>query len=130
MPAVRTEALAAVSGGIGSGKLWSAHKHKRAELLGLTVDNRYTAPQTIKLYDSFATDASKTGAAGATQAAEFRGTSNVQSGFIRLEMTVPAGETQKLGKEDCEGIEFLGRANAIADTTTSDCVIIAQYKLK
>lgn len=130
MPAVRTEALAAVSGGIGSGILWNAHKHKRAELLGLTVDNRYTAPQTIKLYDGFVTDASKTGAAGATQAAEHLGCSNVQSGFIRLELTVPTGETQKLGKEDCEGIEFLGRANAIADVTTSDCVIIAQYKLK
>lgn len=130
MPTARTEALAAVSGGIGSGKLWSAHEHKRAELLGLTIDNQYSAKQKIKLIDSFATDASKTGAAGATQAAEFRGTSNILSGLIRLELTVPPGETQKLGKEDCEGIEFLGRANAIADTTTSDCVIIAQYKLK
>ncbi|GAI45830.1 unnamed protein product [marine sediment metagenome] len=133
MPTARTEAVAggaAVSGGIGSGKLWSAHKHKRAELLGLTIDNRYTAPQTIKLYDGFATDTSKIGSTGDTQTAEFRGTSNVLSGLIRLEMTVPAGETQKLGEEDCKGIEFLGRANAIADVITSDCVIIAQYKLK
>ena len=130
MPTARTTAYAAVSGGIGSGLLWNAHKHKRAELLGVTMDNRYTAPQTIKLYDGFATDASKIGATGGAQVAEFRGTSNVESGLIRLEVTVPAGETQKLGKEDCEGIEFLGRANAIADTTTSDCIIIAQYKLK
>ena len=130
MPTARTQAYAAVSGGIGSGKLWSAHEHKRAELLGLTVDNRHTAALKIQLYDGFATDASKTGSTGATQAAEFLGTSNVQSGLIRLEITLPAGKTQKLGKEDCEGIEFLGRANAIADTTTSDCIIIAQYKLR
>jgi len=96
----------------------------------LTIDNQDTAPQTIKLYDGFVTDASKTGAAGATQAAELLGTSSVLSGLIRLELTVPAGESQKVGKEDCEGIEFLGRANAIAETTTSDCIIIAQYKLK
>ncbi|GAJ03297.1 unnamed protein product, partial [marine sediment metagenome] len=62
--------------------------------------------------------------------AEPLGSINVASGLIRLELTVPAGETQKLGKEDCEGIEFLGRANAIADTITSKCIIIAQYKLK
>ncbi|MBA7682512.1 hypothetical protein ES703_90862 [subsurface metagenome] len=131
MPTARTEAFAAYSGGgIGSGLLWNAHKHKRAELLGLTIDNQDTAPQTIKLYDGFVTDASKTGAAGATQAAELLGTSSVLSGLIRLELTVPAGESQKVGKEDCEGIEFLGRANAIAETTTSDCIIIAQYKLK
>jgi len=129
MPTGRTQALAAVAGGMGSGKLWNAHEHKRAELLGLTIDNQYTVAQKVKLYDGFATDASKTGAAGATQAAEHLGTSNVLSGLIRLELTVPAGESQKLGKEDCKGIEFLGRANAIADTTTSDCIIIAQYKL-
>ncbi|MBA7671407.1 hypothetical protein ES703_79565 [subsurface metagenome] len=133
MPTARTQALATLSGVagyIGSGKLWNAHEHKRAELLGLTIDNQNTVAQKVKLYDGFVTDASKTGAAGDTEAAEFKGTSNVQSGLIRLELTVPAGETHKLGKEDCEGIEFLGRANAIADTTTSDCIIIAQYKLK
>lgn len=130
MPTARTQAFAAISGGIGSGILWNAHEHKRAELLGLTIDNQYEAAQKIKLFDGFATDASKTGAAGATQDAEPLGSINVASGLVRLELTVPAGETQKLGKEDCEGIEFLGRANAIADTTTSDCIIIAQYKLK
>ena len=133
MPTARTQAFeggAAVSGVIGSGLLWNPHKHKRAELLGLTIDNQNTVAQKIKLYDGFGTTSSKTGATGAEQAAEFRGTSNVLSGLTRLELTVPAGETQKLGKEDCEGIEFLGRANAIADTTTSDCIIIAQYKLK
>ncbi len=133
MPTARIEAIVATSGlagGMGSGKLWSAHEHKRAELLGLTIDNQDAAPQKIKLYDGFATVSSKTGATGAAVDAEFRGTSNVQSGLIRLELTIPAGETHKLGKEDCEGIEFLGRANAIADTTTSDCIIIAQYKLK
>ncbi|GAJ21631.1 unnamed protein product, partial [marine sediment metagenome] len=106
----------------GSGLLWNAHEHKRAELLGLTIDNQYTAAQKIRLYDGFATDASKTGATGTAQDAESKGALSVASGLIRLELTVPAGESQKLGKEDCEGIEFLGRANAIADTTTSDCI--------
>ena len=130
MPTARTQAFAAISGGIGSGILWKAHEHKRAELLGLTIDNQYEAAQKVKLYDGFATDASKTGATGTTQDAESKGALSVASGLIRLELTVPAGESQKLGKEDCEGIEFLGRANAIADTTSSDCIIIAQYKLK
>jgi len=130
MPTARTVALPGVSGGIGSGILWNAHKHKRAELLGLIIDNQYSAEEKVQLYDGFVTDASKTGAAGAAQAAEHLGTSNVQSGLIRFEITVPAGESVKLGKEDCEGIEFLGRANAIAGVNTSDCVIIVQYKHK
>ncbi len=129
MPTARSEALAAVSGGIGSGKLWNEHPHKRAELLGLTIDNQYSVKQQIKLYDGFATDASKTNAAGANQVAEYRGASNLQSGFIRLQLTVPPGETHKLSEQDCKGIEFLGRVNVVADVTTSDCVIIAQYKL-
>lgn len=129
MPTARTEAYAAASGW-GSGKLWSEHKHKRAELLGFTTENQSTVPQKIKLYDGFVTDASKTLAAGATQAAEYLGASNLQSGLIRLEMTVPAGEVVKLSEQECKGIEFIGRANAVADTTTSDCIIIAQYKLK
>ena len=112
------------------GLLWNYHEHKKAELLGLTVDNQSIAEQTVKLYDGFDTDASKTGAAGATQAAEYLKLSGVTSGLIRLQLTVPAGETQKLGDEDCKGIEFLGRGTAVASTLTSDCVIIAQYRLK
>lgn len=128
MPTARSEAYAAVSGW-GSGKLWNEHLHKKAELIGLTVDNQYTVPQKIKLYDGFVTNASKT-AAGAAQAAEYLGASNLQSGLIRLQVTVPAGETVRLGEQECKGIEFLGRANAMADTETSDCVIIAQYRLR
>lgn len=128
MPTKQVQAYPSTSG--YPGLLFNAHEHKGAELLGLTVDNQSTYNQTVKLHDGFNTDASKTGAAGATQAAEYLKLSGVGSGLIRLQLTVPAGESVKLGKEDCEGIEFLGRATAVASTLTSDCVIIAQYKLK
>ena len=112
------------------GLLFNEHVHKKVELLGLTVDNQSAADQKVQLYDGFDTVASKTGAAGATQAAEYLKLSGVTSGLIRLQLTVPAGETQKLGKEDCKGIEFLGRGTAVATSLTSDCVIIAQYRQK
>jgi len=128
MPTKQVQAYPSTSG--YAGLLWNAHEHKRAELLGLTVDNQHTTPQTIKLYDGFDTDASKTGSTGGIQTAEHLMLSGVGSGLIRLQLTVPTGETQKLGKEDCEGIEFLGRATAVASDLTSDCVIIAQYKLR
>ena len=113
-----------------TGLLWNAHEHKKGILLGLTIDNQHSAEEKIKLYDCFTTDASKTGSTGATQAAENLGTTHVLSGKIALQMTVPAGDTQKLGKEDCAGIEFLGKVTVIASAETSDCVVIAQYKLE
>jgi len=128
MPTKQVQAYPIASGYLGV--LFNAHKHKRAELLGLTIDNQSIEDQTVKLYDGFDTDASKTAAAGATQAAEYLKLSGIGSGLIRLQLTVPAGETVKPSKEECEGIEFLGRATAVASTLTSDCVIIAQYRLK
>lgn len=127
MPTKQVQAYPITSG--YAGLLWNAHEHKKVELLGLTVDNQSTAEQRVKLYDGFNTDASKT-AAGVTQAAEYLMLSGVGSGLIRLQVTVPAGETAKLGKEDLAGIEFLGRGTAVASTLTSDAVIIAQYRLK
>lgn len=112
-----------------AGLLWNESEHKKAELLGLTVDNQHTTEEKIKLYDCFTTDASTT-QAGVTQAAEDLGTTNVLSGKIRLQLTVPTGETHKLGKEECAGIEFLGKVTAIASAETSDCIIIAQYALR
>jgi len=127
MPTKQVQAYPITSG--YAGLLWNAHEHKKAELLGLTVDNKYTAEQTIKLYDGFDTDAS-TVQDGTAQAAEYLMLSGVGSGLIRLQLTVPAGESVKLGKEDCEGIEFLGRGTAVASALSSDCVIIVQYKLR
>jgi len=110
--------------------LWNTHEHKRADLLGLTIDNKYSAAETVKLHDCFATDASKVDSTGATQAVEYLGVSGCASGLIRLQLTVPAGESVKLGEEDCRGVEFLGKAYAVSSATTSDCVVIAQYKLR
>ena len=123
--------FANASGVLASGaRLWNEGRHKRAELLGLTIDNQHAAPVTMKLYDCFVTDASRTGAAGAAQAAEYLGVSGILSGLLRIQLTVPAGETHKLGEPDCKGIEFLGEARGLADVHTSDCVVICQYKLR
>lgn len=113
-----------------AGLLWNERKHHKAELIGLTIDNKYTATETIKLYDGFTTTASVFMSGGASQASEDLGTTHVLSGKVRLQITVPAGETLKLGKEDLAGTEFLGKATAIASAETSDVVIIAQYQFK
>lgn len=102
---------------------------KRAILEGLKIDNQSIYDQKIELYDCFTTDGSRTAAAGATQAGEDFAT-NVLSGKVRLQITVPIGEFVSLPKEDLRGIEFLGKAYAVASTTISDCVVIAQYRLK
>lgn len=125
MPTVQVQAYTSGYAGL----LWNANKHKKGELLGLTIDNKHSVPETIQLFDGFTTDASKIGSTGATQAAEDLGTTNVLSGKIRLQITVPAGETQKLGKEDLVETTFLGKATAIASAESSDVIIIAQYKL-
>lgn len=123
--------FANASGLIASGALlWNEEKHKRAELLGLTIDNQHTAPITMKLYDCFGTTSSRTGATGGAQDPEYLGVSGILSGLLRLQLSVPTGETQKLSEQDCKGIEFLGKALGLADVHTSDCVVIAQYKLK
>ena len=110
--------------------LWNEELHKGAELLGVTIDNKHTEPETLQLMDCFATDASKLGSTGADQAAEYLGVSGCASGRLRLQMTVPAGETQKLGEEDCKGIEFIGSAYGIGSVTNTNCVIICQYRFK
>jgi len=127
MPTKKVQAYPSTSG--YPGLLWNVHEHKKAELLGLTVDNQHSAAETVQIYDGFDTDASKAAATGATQAAEYLKLSGVTSGLVRLQVTVPAGETVKLGQEDLKGIEFLGRATAVASALSSDCVIIAQYRL-
>lgn len=126
MPTART--IAYISG--HAGLLWNQHVHKKAELEGLTIDNQHIAEETIKLYDCFTATSGKAGATGTAMSQEDLGTTNVLSGKVRLQMTVPAAETVKLGQEDCKGIEFLGKVSVIASVETSDCVVIAQYHLK
>jgi hypothetical protein len=110
--------------------LWNERTHHKAELLGLTIDNQYTAPQKIQLYDGFTTTSGYFMSGAAAQGMEDLGSTNVLSGKIRLQVTVPAGETQKLGKEDLAGTEFLGKATVVASAISSDCVVIAQYNFK
>jgi len=108
--------------------LWNAHEHKRGVLLGLRVDNPSINDEKIELIDGFKTDASKTNAAGAAQAIEDFLT-DVASGKIRLQMTVPAGDFVSLGKDDLREVTFLGKSYVRGDTTTSDCVVTAMYEL-
>ena len=121
-PSIQTDAYT-------SGRaLWNEAKHKRGELVGLKVDNRSAYVEELDLYDGFTTTASKTMAAGATQASEDLGATDVLSGKIRARITVPAGEFHSLGQEDLKEVAFLGKAWVVASTTTADCIIIAQYR--
>ena len=98
-------------------------------LKGLKIDNPSIYDEKIELLDCFTTDPSKSNAAGATQAAEdFYAI--VASGKVRFQMTVPAGESVSLGKEDLEEVTFLGKAYVRGSVTTSDAVIIASYQLR
>jgi len=122
MPAIRATANA--SGAV----LWTptSGSHWTAKLDGLKVDNQSPNVEKIELLDCFTTDPSKTNAAGATQVAEDFNT-QIFSGKIRLQMTVPPAEFVSLGKEDLRGYDFLGTVYVRGDSTTSDCVIVAQY---
>jgi hypothetical protein len=126
MPAAKVTAVASGFGGL----LWNERPHRKAELLGITVDNEYTVPETIQLYDGFATTSGIFMSGGAAQASEDLGVTNVLSGKVRLQMTVPAGETQKLGKEDLAGTEFIGKATVIGSADSANCIVIVQYGFK
>lgn len=121
MPAVRQDAYT-------SGRLlFNSNLHRRTQLVGLSVDNQGVVDQKIELYDGFTTTASKTNAAGATQAAEDF-TTDVLSGKRRLQITVPVGQFVSLEERALKEVTFLGKAWVVASTTTSDCVVVAQYK--
>jgi len=126
MPAIQKTAVSGVL-------LWNEQAHKKGELLGLTVDNQSDANITAKLYDCFTAISGVFASGGAAQAHEiFGGTSgiaNCLSGKIREQLTVPAGETVKLGESECKGIDFLGSSYLVCNTTETGCVVIAQYKL-
>ena len=123
--------IAAVSGSHTSGSaLWNIHEHKKGELLGLKIDNQSIYNLKLELMDCFDSDAGKLGSTGATQAAEDLGDTAAASGKRRLQVTVPAGDFLSLGEEDLRGIEFLGAPKVIGSTVTSDCVVVAQYRMK
>ncbi len=126
MPTAKVQAYTSGAAGL----LWNENAMKKGKLTGLTIDNQSAAPNTIKLYDCFTTLASVDGSAGSAVDAENLGTLNALSGKVRLQVTVPQGETVKLSEQDCREIEFIGKAVAIAGAETADCVVIAQYILR
>lgn len=109
--------------------LFNPHEHKKASLVGLRINNKAPQDVLVDLLDCFTTDASKTNAAGATQAAEDFET-YVASGKVRLAVTVPMGEAVSMGPSELEEVTFLGKAYARGDLTTSDCIVVASYKLR
>jgi len=114
--------------------LWNVHEHKKGIPQSLTIDQQSLSGTMVevRLLDCFATDASKTGAAGATQAAEYFGTSGILSGRIRHQQHVASGQVVTLKDDDLEGMEFLGEARAYTPDAAgriSDVVITARYKL-
>jgi hypothetical protein len=123
MPAIKTTA------NTSGAALWNQNTHKKGSLLGLKVDNQSANPMKLDLLDCFTTTASKANSNSATQAAEDFQTA-VASGKVRFQMTVPTGDFVSLGKEDLREVTFLGKAYVRGDATTSDCVVVATYKLK
>jgi len=119
---VATKIVNAITTGMD---LWAEHEHKKGHLLGLKVDNKHSAPETIRLMDNFTTDAGYTSGGSAYSAESLISGSAIQ----KFQVTVPAGDSISLGEEDCKGLEFLGRAAALGSATASGCIITAQYKL-
>jgi hypothetical protein len=124
MPAIKQDAYT-------SGRLlWTEAKHKKATLTGLTVDNQGVSPETISLYDCFTAISGVWASGGAAQAQEDLGTTDVLSGKIRKQLTVPAGETAHLGDTDLKDLQFLGSVYVVASVTDTGCIITAQYQLR
>jgi hypothetical protein len=118
--------IAIVNANTAAMRLWRAHEHKKGDLLGLKIDNRYTDDVNLKFRDAFTTDTGYASGGSAYSAESLVSGSAVN----RMEVTVPSGECISLGEDDLKGIEFLGRAKVIADVTTSNCIITAQYRLR
>jgi len=118
-----TKIVSAVDTGVD---MWAENEHKKGILLGLKVDNQYSSDQKIQLMDNIVTDSGYTSGGSAYSAATYSGYGDA---IKKFQITVPAGDSVSLGKEDCKGIEFLGRAMAVATTSHGNTVITAQYKL-
>ena len=124
MPAIKQDAYT-------SGRLlWNEAKHKKATLTGLTVDNQGLSPETISLYDCFTAMSGYWVSGGAAVAQEDLGVTNVLSGKIRKQLTVPTGETVHLGDTDLKDLQFLGSVYVVASVTDTGCIITTQYQLK
>jgi len=108
--------------------LWNEHIHRKGILVGLKVDNRSTYNEALKFYDCFLTTSGRLVSGGAAEAREDFDT-HTASGKVRVELSVPAGEFVSLSEDDLNEAVFLGDARVVGSTTTSDCIVVAQYRL-
>ncbi|MBW2673760.1 MAG: hypothetical protein JRD89_10165 [Deltaproteobacteria bacterium] len=87
-------------------------------LTGLKIDNQGSADRTVTITDVFTPDASE----GVSSPSE--------QTITRLQVTVGAGLTANVPKEELEDCKFLGVAKATGDAIDASCVIIAIYHLE
>jgi len=96
-------------------ELFNTPEHSKGKLTSLEVDNQGAAARTVRLQDVFTPDASAGVSSPTEQTVE------------RKQVTVGAGLTASVPKEELEDLEFLGSCRAIASAIDASCVIIAGY---
>jgi len=95
--------------------LFATPKHAKGKLTALKVDNQGAALRTVRLQDIFTPDVSEGVASPAQQTIE------------RIQISVGAGLTADVPKDELEDCEFLGTCKGIANAVDASCVIIATY---
>ncbi len=126
MPSIKVQAYASGFAGL----LWNDNAVRKAELVGLGIDNLGVNKQTVTLYDGFKTTSGKTISGGSAVAQVDLGVANVLSGIIRFQITVPAGQSVNLGEPDLKEVIVIGQATAVGSVDDSSVAIIARYRFK
>jgi hypothetical protein len=98
--------------------LFTTPKHEKGKLVSIIVDNQSTTKKTITIQDVFTPDPTAGNASPTTQTID------------RVQLTVDAGLTETLDKSSLEDVEFLGTAQAVADSADTACVIIVVYNFE
>jgi len=126
MPSIKVQAYASGFAGL----LWNDNAVRKAELVGLDIENLGVNQQTVILYDGFKTTSGKTISGGTAVAQVDLGVTNVLSGINRFQRTIPAGQSENLGEPDLKEVIFIGQATALCSVDDSSVAIIARYRFK
>jgi len=95
--------------------LFATPKHVVGRMSAINIDNQSTALRTLILQDIFTPDAS----VGVT--------SPTEQTVVRHQISVSAGQSVSIDKNTLEDLRFLGTAKVAGDTTSTLCVIVANY---
>lgn len=104
-----------VTSNITAQTLFATPKHVVGRMSAINIDNQSAALRTLILQDIFTPDAS----VGVT--------SPTEKEVVRLQISVAAGQSVSVDKNTLEDLRFLGTAKVIGDTSSSVCVIVANY---